>query len=84
MIPTLHAVRVLCLCGLQLKMLQGQLPSEKLLQQYGLNHYLVFRDAIARGDVGLFERSMQELTFKMVADGTYLLWDLLIFHAYRR
>lgn len=27
---------------------------------------------------------MQELTTKMVADGTYLLWDLLIFHVYRR
>lgn len=27
---------------------------------------------------------LQELTTKMVADGTYLLWDLLIFHVYRR
>lgn len=68
----------------QLKMLQGLLPSEELLRQYGLDHYLVFRQAILTGDVGLFERSMRELTIKMVADGTYLLWDLLIFHVYRR
>lgn len=65
-------------------MLQGVLPSVELLQHHGLTHYLVFREAIQNGDVGLFQRSMQELTAKMVADGTYLLWDLLIFHVYRR
>lgn len=26
----------------------------------------------------------QELTVRLVADGTYLLWDMLIFHVYRR
>lgn len=46
-------------CLLQLKMLQGVLPSVDLLQQYGLTHYLVFREAIQNGDVGLFQRSMQ-------------------------
>jgi hypothetical protein len=72
------------LVSLQLKMLQGVLPSVDLLQHHGLTHYLVFREAIQNGDVGLFQRSMQDLTTKMVADGTYLLWDLLIFHVYRR
>jgi hypothetical protein len=27
---------------------------------------------------------LQELTTKMVSDGTYLLWDLLIFLVYKR
>lgn len=44
---------------LQLKMLQGELPSTDLLQQHGLTHYLVFREAMQNGDVGLFQRSMQ-------------------------
>jgi hypothetical protein len=43
----------------QLKMLQGVLPSVGLLQHHGLTHYLVFREAIQNGDVGLFQRSMQ-------------------------
>lgn len=47
---------------LQLKMLQGVLPPVDLLQQYGLTHYLVFREAIQNGDVGLFQRSMQVRT----------------------
>lgn len=42
----------------QLKMLQGYLPPVELLQRYGLSHYLVFREAIQNGDVGLFQRSM--------------------------
>jgi hypothetical protein len=43
-------------------MLQGVLPPVELLQQYGLTHYLVFREAIQNGDVGLFQRSMQVRT----------------------
>jgi hypothetical protein len=43
--------------------------------------YGVFRTVhVFTGDLHM----LQELTTKMVSDGTYLLWDLLIFHVYRR
>jgi hypothetical protein len=59
----LSALAVCNCLFLQLKMLQGVLPSMDLLQQHGLTHYLVFREAMQNGDVGLFQRSMQVCHF---------------------
>jgi hypothetical protein len=44
---------------LQLKMMNGVMPSPRLLQTYGLQDYLVFRDALVAGDVGAFMRALQ-------------------------
>lgn len=63
-IPIPPALAVCNLFVSQLKMLQGVLPSTDLLQQHGLTHYLVFREAMQNGDVGLFQRSMQVCHFE--------------------
>lgn len=60
-------------------MLQGVLPPVDLLQQYGLTHYLVFREAIQNGDVGLFQRSMQVSSLQQPARGSVSLAVRLLF-----
>jgi hypothetical protein len=69
---------------LQLKMLHGELPTAQLLQRHALQEYEPFREAIAAGDVGLFERSMQANQYRLIANGTYLLLEKLRFSVYRR
>lgn len=65
-------------------MLQGVLPSTELLQRYGLREYEAFKQAIQQGDVGLFERSMQQNQLRLISNGTYLLLEKLRFLVYRR
>lgn len=72
------------LACLQLKMLQGILPSTQLLERYNLREYEAFQQAIQQGDVGLFERSMQQNQLRLIANGTYLLLEKLRFLVYRR
>lgn len=68
----------------QLKMLHGELPTAQLLQRHALQEYEPFREAVATGDVGLFERSMQANQYRLIANGTYLLLEKLRFSVYRR
>lgn len=65
-------------------MLQGILPSNQLLERYSLREYEAFKQAIEQGDVGLFERSMQQNQLRLIANGTYLLLEKLRFLVYRR
>lgn len=65
-------------------MLRGILPSDQLLERYGLREYESFKQAIQQGDVGLFERSMQQNQLRLIANGTYLLLEKLRFLVYRR
>lgn len=75
-----HILRAL----VPLKMLHGELPTALLLQRHALQEYEPFREAIATGDVGLFERSMQANQYRLIANGTYLLLEKLRFSVYRR
>lgn len=75
---------LLLLLHLQLKMLQGVLPTPQLLQRYGLREYESFRQALQAGDVGLFDRSMQQHQLRLIVNGTLLLLEKLRFNVYRR
>ncbi|KAF6266397.1 hypothetical protein COO60DRAFT_451367 [Scenedesmus sp. NREL 46B-D3] len=75
-----HILRAL----VPLKMLHGELPTVQLLQRHALQEYEPFREAIAVGDVGLFDRSMQMNQYRLIANGTYLLLEKLRFSVFRR
>eukprot|EP00879_Flechtneria_rotunda_P028463 GHRR01030578.1.p1 GENE.GHRR01030578.1~~GHRR01030578.1.p1 ORF type:complete len:299 (+),score=94.71 GHRR01030578.1:444-1340(+) len=75
-----HILRVL----VPLKMLHGDLPIPELLERHGLQEYVAFRQAVQTGDVGLFERSMEENQLRLIANGSYLLLEKLRFNVYRR
>ncbi|KXZ43575.1 hypothetical protein GPECTOR_86g368 [Gonium pectorale] len=59
------------------KMLLGVLPSEALLQRYGLTEYEPVRRAVATGDLALLLSTLEANQVRFIQAGTYLLLERL-------
>lgn len=73
-------LRYLLPCSL----LYGTLPSDQVLQRYSLTEeYGDIVESIRNGDITLFEKTMEEKEYELLAAGTYLVVEKLRFLVWR-
>ena len=52
----------------QVQLLAGTLPSRQLVQQYHLDQYLPLMEAMKRGDLALFDATMEKQQFQFIQE----------------
>ena len=69
---------------MKVRMLRGILPSDRLLDTFGLREYRDIKDAVLTGDAALLLRCLDTNQVAFVQAGTYLLIEKLLLSCYRR
>ena len=63
-----HQASALSPLALQVQLLAGTLPSRQLVQQYHLDQYLPLMEAMKRGDLALFDATMEKQQFQFIQE----------------
>jgi hypothetical protein len=59
-------------------MLMGKLPTQQLLQQYGMEDLGDVAAAVRQGDVGLMQRTLHSNMYRFIQTGTFFLYERLV------
>lgn len=63
------------LTNTQVQLLAGKLPSEKLVEQYHLEQYVPLIQAMKRGDLALFDATMENKQFQFIQEVHQVVWS---------